>query len=146
MNLKELRIGFFDGIASIEIRFENGRPVTGGGLGGRIFSGDGSGAQIAQVFDALRWVLLGRTTGKAGEDAAGPRAVQLDFDAFSVHRNETGAGTMLRFFQYDPNPFCCAVTVKELTKETAEETQKLINDAVGISESDFEKFLQTIQQ
>lgn len=61
-------------------------------------------------------------------------SVQLDLDAFSIHRTISGnpPAESLRFFMYDPNPFCCAITVKELTKGTVRETQRLIEEKLNL--------------
>lgn len=138
MNLKELRIGFFEGISSAEIRFEKGRIVSDGGLSGRVFRVDRSREDMDALFDALRWVLFGAGHREPAEASARPRAVQLDFDMYSIHRNRADTGDLLRFYRFRGES---VPAIEDLTQETMEKTQQLIEQTLGISESDLEKLI-----
>jgi hypothetical protein len=94
------------------------------------------------VFEALRWVFFGRTRHGHSRDDNFIRndcTIQCDFDYYSIHRSckDEFPGMSVRFFRYDPNVICCAVTVEDLTKDTIEEIQRLIEDSTMISERTF---------
>ena len=143
MKLKELRIRNFAGVGKADLRFDgNGFALVEGTEHDFPYDPE-SDTGKSLVFDALDWVLFGNARqdpgcgeGTKARTLADGCSVQLDFDDYSVHRTrEEGLpGFSLRFFKYDPNPFCCATTVKEVTGETTESIQKQIEDAIGFSE------------
>jgi hypothetical protein len=150
MKLKELRVRNFAGIKKADLRFENQAFVLVEGVEQGFPCDPGSDAGKSLVFDVLDWVLFGNSRrdpgcgeGVMARTVGNGCSVQLDFDDYSIHRNyvEGAPGFSLRFFKYDPAPFCCAATVKEFTGETTEAIQKRIEDAIG-----FSKFLSTSDQ
>jgi hypothetical protein len=143
MNLKELRIRNFAGIRKADLRFENGGFTPVAGLEHDFPSDPESDGGKSLIFDALDWVLFGNARrdpgcgeGVMARTVANGCSVQLDFDDYSVHRTyaEAAPGFAVRFFKYDPNLFCAATTVQEITGETPAAVQKMIEDAIGFSE------------
>jgi hypothetical protein len=143
MKLKELRIRNFAGITKADLRFEDHYFALVEGIEQDFPCDPESDAGKSLVFDALDWVLFGNARrdpgcgeGVMAKTVRSGCCVQLDFDNYSIHRTfEDGfPGFSLRFFKYDPNPFCTVTTVKELTGETTEAIQKRIEDAIGFSE------------
>lgn len=143
MNLKELRIRNFAGIRKADLRFEDQRFALVGGLEHDFPCDPESDTGKSLIFDALDWVLFGNARREPGcgegvmaKTVPNGCGIQLDFDDYSVHRTwaEGFPGFTLRFFKYDPNPFCAATTVEEIAGETTEAVQKQIEDAIGFSE------------
>jgi hypothetical protein len=143
MKLKELRIKNFAGMKEATVRFDalNGLPETAEGD----FPADpGSEYGTKLIIDALDWVLFGNEPRGRELQGIEARAMELEFDKFAVHR-KVGTGTSgvaLRFFRYSTSQFCCAATVRELSMETPDQTQKRIEEATGCSDiSNFRDYL-----
>jgi DNA repair exonuclease SbcCD ATPase subunit len=143
MKLKELRIRNFAGITKADLRLEDQSFVLIGGSDHDFPCDPENDEGKSLIFDALDWVLFGNARqdpgcgeGVMARSVPNGCSVQLDFDDYSVHRTfaEGFPGFTLRLFKYDPNPFCSVTTVKEMTGETTDAVQKLIEDAIGFSE------------
>jgi len=143
MKMKELRIRNFAGIRKADLRFADQVFTLVGESENDFPCNPESDAGKSLVFDALDWVLFGNARrdpgcaeGIAAKTVAEGCNVQLDFDDYSVHRTfaEGFPGFALRFFKYDPNPFCCATTVQEITGRTNKTVQEMIEDAIGFSQ------------
>ena len=143
MKLKELRIRNFAGIRKADLIFEDHSIALVKSSEHDFPCDPQSEAGKSLVFDALDWVLFGNARRDPGcaegimaRTVANGCSVQLDFDNYSIHRNflEGSPGFSLRFFKYDPNPFCAVTTVKEMSGETTEAVQRMIEKAIGFSE------------
>ncbi|MHC1728129.1 MAG: hypothetical protein AB9866_19350 [Syntrophobacteraceae bacterium] len=93
------------------------------------------------ILDALTWVLFGSINidfGRDPMDHSGTNgwSVELDFDKYSIHRTKRQhpPEMTVRLFEYSDYVFCCAQTVKELSTDKSEETQKLIEEMIGFSD------------
>jgi len=131
MHLKELRIKNFLRVKEARLIF--GQP---GALTVEAAEADGASTVRATelALDALSWVLFGELQpGRALEVGC---SAELEFDHFAVHRKTTSEppGTILRLFQYSPNPYGCVATVRDLTAKTVEETQREILKTIGFSD------------
>lgn len=135
MNLKEIRTRNFPGLADSFFRFDNGDcfPVNA--------PAPGCSLRSRYIVDALTWVFFGFTGTDHGDNGIeyadmDDCSVEVDFDNYSVHRakKKNPSGMSVRLFEYTDYVFCCAHTVKELSADRNEETQRLIERKIGFSD------------
>ncbi len=138
MKLKELRIQNFSGIAKATLRFDElGRlsSAVDGDFPG--LTGGGTGKPL--LLAALDWVLFGREAQPQEAPIHNECSVELEFDNYAVYRKrkQDTPGASLRLFKYGSNSYCCVATVKDLSTEKVEETQKTIEEIIGFSDISF---------
>lgn len=143
MELRKLRISNFLGIGEGELAFDKSCLVLVEGVNHDSPSSLSNGAGKSSIFEALFWVLFGKTKrGLVGDDVinnvAGKNCVvELEFDRFKVVRSRRHdvLGTSLRLFQLGAN----GDSPRDLTLGTVKDTQKLIEDTIKLSEFSFSK-------
>lgn len=143
MDLKKLNIKNFLGIGEAKIRFDNAGVVLVEGVNHDSPSSLSNGAGKSSLFEALFWVLFGKTKrGLLGDDVINVSArkncrVELEFDHYRVVRSRRDdlLGTSLHLFQRDDE----GPAEKELTKGSVKETQILLEEIIKLSELTFSK-------
>ena len=144
MELKELRIKNFLGIGYAEVNFDKKGLTLIEGKNNDSPSSISNGAGKSSIFEALFWVLFGKTKrGLTGNDVINRTAkkncvVDLEFDDYAITRTrkDDDLGTTLKLWQRNPDgpePWT------ELTKGTVKETQALIEEVTKMSELTFSK-------
>ena len=144
MELKELRIKNFLGIGYAEVNFDKKGLTLIEGKNNDSPSSISNGAGKSSIFEALFWVLFGKTKrGLTGNDVINRTAkkncvVDLEFDDYAITRTrkEDDLGTTLKLWQRNPDgpePWT------ELTKGTVKETQALVEEVTKMSELTFSK-------
>jgi DNA repair exonuclease SbcCD ATPase subunit len=144
MELKKLTIRNFLGIGEGEITFDQSGVVLIEGLNHDSPSSISNGAGKSSIFEALFWVLFGKTKrGLTGDDVVNNVGgkncrVELEFDDYLVVRtrkdHELGAALLFKQRTGDGE-----AKWKDLTLGTVRDTQKLIEDAIKVSELTFSK-------
>jgi DNA repair exonuclease SbcCD ATPase subunit len=144
MELKTLRIKNFLGIGYAEVNFDKKGLTLIEGKNNDSPSSISNGAGKSSIFEALFWVLFGKTKrGLTGNDVINRTAkkncvVDLEFDDYAITRTrkEDDLGTTLKLWQRNPDgpePWM------ELTKGTVKETQALVEEVTKMSELTFSK-------
>jgi DNA repair exonuclease SbcCD ATPase subunit len=146
MNLKLLRIKNFLGIGECEVRFDRTGVTLIEGVNHDSPSSISNGAGKSSIFEALYWVLYGKTKrGLTGDDVINERAkkdclVELEFDDYLIQRSRKDStnGTSLQLYQMDGRPKGLGGWM-DMTKGTVKDTQALIEEITKFSELTFSK-------
>jgi DNA repair exonuclease SbcCD ATPase subunit len=141
MELKTLRIKNFLGIGYAVVNFDKKGLTLIEGKNNDSPSSVSNGAGKSSIFEALYWVLFGKTKrGLTGNDVINRTAkkncsVDLEFDDFIVTRTrkDDDLGTALKLMQEKEGSW------DELTRGTVKETQALIESVTKLSELTFSK-------
>lgn len=142
MNLIKMEIRNFLGIGEATITFDKHGLTLIEGLNHDSPTASSNGAGKSSIFEALYWVLYGKTKrGLTGDDVINEKAVQgcevkLWFDDYIVYRyrKEPTLGTGLKLWKHNSSGLW-----DELTKGTIKDTQQLLEDIIKISDLTFGK-------